>query len=1597
MRKINFLLTLLVLFVAAPFARAEKTTVSPYSESFNRLTPSSDHAFAPEFWSHIVDPYVEEDYDYGTTETYYMTYYSRETGGVYDGTFIEAGSQTIYGSGYYSKTANDLLVTPALSGDVTMYLKLTKTSGTVTFFTCTRNLDGSFTKGDAYTVTDMPTLSTEEWTQVTIPAVAEGTYLGIRLNYACIDEFTAASISYGGTKSLKVTKITNKTGDYLDLSAEGTATITFEVTIQNTGDENLNPGDEGYSLSIKDYSDSYALIGEPTAIDQALAPGETYTLTISATGTFNITEKIRHRFDVAENIGGAISYGGWVEIYPNTPNFQVSILGGADVLADGTVVDFGMIGADSSKSYRLRNNTGGAPATITSITAPAGFSFKVTDKNDDTIEYTEFPITIPAHSELKLTVTASAANAGTWTGNVAIDVDTYETFNLAVVSIVTDPTKWFVNFEDQKYPVGSYTTNASSWSMGDYKNDGNNYVAKNGNVDLTRFVSPKLSVAKGETLTFQASQNSYSTYSTNVVNVYYSADRKNWTLLRSLSNKAENEADKILVEQASEYPYPAKLKTFILEGVPAGEGYIAFESGYACIDNIYGFTPCEVPAIDIVTTDVNLPTEMTVNYTYKPSITFINAGANDIAEGALKVRYVVGGETVAEQDIPAIARDTYNRTSPKSFTLEWTPRTAGTFPAKIEIYGEGFSYVEESTIVVSEESAIGWLNVGDNATTSTSSLITSNWKNNETETIYTADQIRLQAGAQIEKIMYRGYKTTDDQLTNLQYYIENTTDAAPVSTGKTPYDHSGMTEVYNGEYTFVKNGTSSDHVNLIEFDLATPFVYTGGNIRVVIISKSETYKQFYLESFNKANVNVNRKTDDNTETSNLSTSSFSKVSSVPVLYLWTERQIPTISGTVTNKATGAAIEGAEVTFTSGNTIYSATTDAAGAYSAEIYQDGLEYNVSVAKDGYYAFPFDDSESITVSAKEGSVVQNIQLTEAKGLRIIGNNVPTTATVNYAYTATAKVLNGANRQWRNGYTAVLHVGDDITVEAPANMIQANAEADFEFTFTPHAAGTFETYIEFVAEGITATTEPVQLTIGEETADAEIQIGTISSKKSNGPVNLYYKKSVVELIYPKSMLGIPAGTKIDAMRFKGYHGAKDVTFNVKSWVANVPEGTAITGRDVEGMTLYKDDQLSTAVAKGTSDNTETIYEITFPDGFIYDGGDIRIVSTSDATSYQSTYFEVTDVTGHMFYGQSDNTPVDDLSCSNTSGTLPVMYLAVTPTKNVSGTVTIGETGAAVANTPVVVKSGEVEYYGTTDENGAYSVDVIQHALDYTVNVSVAGYLPSAEPISFADGDVVANIVLNKGFVKGQVLDADTNEPIAGAYVDISDSNWAIIGSLEATGEDGAFNFEVSAAGDYYLSAEAPYYFFERQDPDPATVTTTGVVSNIYLKSKSFAVTGVVYDKATNQPVLDAKVDLYCNGEVVATSPTGSETGDYFFEDIDHVGTKTYFVRAYRDGYKSEDITLDFSTVGAWNSLLESQDIYIGVGDSGVSTLTANGFKAFGGKGNITVVSAAGVVNIYNEVGSLIRSEKVQNGKTTFNGLNAGIYIVNGVKVAVK
>ena len=113
---------------SAGMARAE--VVANYTESFDNLDVSK-HDFAPKGWGHIVESY-EDGY-----ETYYVEYANPATGGQ-AGAYLEAGSQSL-GSSWSLTDVDDLLVTPAVTGDVTFYAKLAKLSGAVTLYTCTKN------------------------------------------------------------------------------------------------------------------------------------------------------------------------------------------------------------------------------------------------------------------------------------------------------------------------------------------------------------------------------------------------------------------------------------------------------------------------------------------------------------------------------------------------------------------------------------------------------------------------------------------------------------------------------------------------------------------------------------------------------------------------------------------------------------------------------------------------------------------------------------------------------------------------------------------------------------------------------------------------------------------------------------------------------------------------------------------------------------------------------------------------------------------------------------------------------------------------------------------------------------------------------------------------------------------------------------------------------------------------------------------------------------------------------------------------------------------------------------------------------------------
>ena len=1545
------------------FSMARADVVSPYTYNFEGLSTSSTD-FAPAGWGHVV-----EGYD-GSGDFYYVDYRLKESGGYGDnGAYLYIGSQTIGDGSWDQGTVADMLVTPPITGDASIYVKKNKSSGTITFYTCSYNASTKkYTKGSKYDVT-VPELSETEWTKVDIPGVAADTRIGICGDDVSIDEFAAASAVIELRKKLNVSLVKLMSGATADADADGNITLKMNVKVKNNGDVAFNPGDENYSLSIMRKNTGSAadteVYTQPIAV--ALQPGETSDF-IELNAVIPVTESARSRFDVRENITGSSSYGGWVDIYAYKPDFSVTTTS-FDVISNGTLQDFGISQSSVDKEYNIRNTKGAAPLTINSITVPEGFTYSI--KDEDVAETLTTPFVVRAHEKLLLTVTMDASVLGSRSGDIVVTpADGQGTaITLPVSGTIVDPSKLYVTFADGKFPAGTYVE-GNSWTVDKYTNGDGNYSAVNSSITpMTKFVLPKIHLGEGETLTFTAAKRS----DNSKLNVYYSADRVNWTLAQAISADASADADKFATDKysGSSYTYIDifKYKSFT-PAIPAGDWYVAFEAGYSRVGSIVGGTVLAIPEHELLVSNVVMPEDGVVNHAYAASVTIANVGSADIAEGELTAKLYFGETAMQTQALPALASG-----ASTSVSFNVPLREAGTFVTKIAVEG---TVTAEATanIVVAQETPSGSKQVGTVTATNTNVPAHLTYRNSDSEIIYTQDVIGLAEGTAIKGLTFKGYKSSKELPLSLEVWMENTTDAAPDASA--PHSTEGMTKVYsNPNIVLGTIGDSNNHMPIFDLDFSsTPFVYTGGNLRVIVQSRSTTYVSTNFEmDGNRKNMAIYRSSD-----SPLDEEDKYRTADMPVVYLHIDKEATSLSGTVT--ANGAPVADAEVKIASGIVEYSGTTDAEGKYTFPVYQDNLEYTMTVTKDGYF------EKTETVAFNGVSIVKDVALESAEGFKISSFNIPETGEVNTAYTATVKLLNGIAKE-AGSYTAHLFVNDGILAGAEAVAIDKNAEQEFTFTYMPREAGTVSVYAKFTYASGYVQTEAVNVTIAEEKADAEVIVGEANSTDKAGAIKPYNNYSRTEIIYPKSLINLPAGTKLDAIRFYGSHYAKDFKITLNAWVGNVAEGTALQGFGVDGLTQVATDQIIDMNKTIEDTAMEPIVELTFPDGFVYDGGDVRLYLDASATGWVNTLFEVDkNVSGQAQQAASDSKLTDSSRKSGIS--LPVAHFVVSPYKTLSGAVK-NEKGEAVASAYITLASADgVEYYSETDAEGAFSMEVIKYGKEYTLTVSHPSYDAYTHPetISLADGNISGlAITLTKTYTfSGVVTDAETHAPIAGVEIYVSNPESGADVMTGTTDEDGVFDLKFKQLGTYNVLFKAAGYDMVSYE---GTQFEGNFDTTVEMQKTVRTFSGTVTDAESHAAIAGASVALYKGEDKVAEATTGAD-GSFEIKVKDQA---VYSLVVKAEGY--DDFTFD--TIDLTEGDMTGTPIELAKDNSGVGMLTADGLRVYGTVGAVVVESATeATVRVYNAAGSLVRRADVA-GKTRIEGLQRGVYIVNGVKVIVK
>lgn len=1320
MRKIYLLFTAFAFIAGLSTAKAE--TVSPYSYGFDGLDVS-EHDFAPTGWNHIVDSYAGD----------YVSYTAYDEGGQDGGAYLGVGSQEL-GYGWDAQEVFDLLVTPPVSGDVSFYVKQTSSSGSVEIYTVTKN-GFQYEMGAAYEV-ELPALSTTEWTQIVVPSVPEGTMLGIRGQNVGIDSFSAASAEIELKKAMAITEIVGEYEDYayINADAEGNVTFKFTVKVQNTGETVLNPGDEGYAVDIINNSKDNAVVGT-AQVPVALQPGETSEAFDVVAHISGITEPGENywRFYLRENLTGVETYYGWYYIYAYLPMLEVAIDETYDTVENGTTVDFGTSREPVEKLIYIMNSDGGAPLNVTAIDMPEGFTYTlnaVTDNNEVGEPIAGVPFEIAAHGKALMTVTMTTDVVGTRSGNISISTEGAEPFVMPVAGVVVDPSKLFVNFEDQKFPEGTYNelddegeVRWSVKSVGTYSEP--NYAADHDRVgNLTKFVLPKMKAEEGDVMSFRAAKKNTGVH----LNVLYSADRKSWTTAKAISEDAANEADRFSDEG---YTNNYEFKTFTVDNIPAGEWYVAFEGDYVRVDDIMGYTLLEVPDYDLIVEGASFPSTAMVNYASTASATIVNIGKADVKEGELTAKIYLNDEEAASASVPAIASG-----ESATIAIAFTPHQAGATTIRMAV--EGVATADATAeMTVAEETTSNYVQVGEASTSTSGGPFKFYNYRSITEIIYPKEAIGIPAGTKILGLTFKGYYTGKNVQSNINVYIANES-----GTAFKGYDVTGMTQ-YSGVFDMTNGGGSeSNPIDVIAVTFPEGIVYNGENIRIVTTADSDGWQSVNFEVDNNYSSAAQQKASDSGSLEELEASeSWGALSYMPVVYFAVEKDATTISGTVTAKESGAAIEGAEVKLISGDVEYAGTTGADGRYEFAVKQDALTYDMEVAKEGYFTY-----RSNGISFAEGSAVKDVEMDEATGINIMSVSIPAEGEVNSTMTVKATIENGLEKE-AGSYTAVFYVDGVAAAEAEAVALEAFKSYDFEFVYTPHAEGEVSAYVEFKNEYNTATSEPQTIAIAAESANAEVRVGTPTEFSTAGPIRFYDQYTQTEIIYPKEMISLEAGAKILSISFKGYTESRTADPVVNVWIGNVPEGSALQGEDVTELTQVTPEYgtMVTIEPAGSESEPIAIFTAEIPDGFTYEGGDIRIFTQSESDAWTYTYFEIDNNVQGQAQQRYDYSSIDNVASKSWTGIeMPVVYFGISPTKNISGTVTFWKDKAPAEGAKVTLRSGEVEYYGTTEADGTYSIDVIKHSLVYDMIVSLEGYEDTVvEGISFAEGDVVKDAEL--------------------------------------------------------------------------------------------------------------------------------------------------------------------------------------------------------------------------------------------------------------
>lgn len=1309
-------------------------TMSPYSVNFDTTINTDDHNFkVATGWGHIPESYNANDGYYGT-ETYWVKYSFRSSDGVDGSGCIYADSQNIgytatdWGESDDKKNVNDLLVTPAAYGNVSLMVKSKNTTtSSIKFYKVDDN--NVVDKANPILEVSASELSTSKYNEVTF-SLDTPTKVGIRASEVYIDNFSAATAEIILAKAMTIASVS---ADYYSYDfveqPDGTVKYTnpstkeegFRVSVKNSGDIALDENDENYSVVLADANGN--MLGTPTKVPETLQVGETSSKFLMSAqfspGDF-WKSATNPTIYVKENITGTLQKIGvaYFKAYEAKFTFRDYNGSGSSSLKDTQAL--GLISANSSKDYEIYNS-GTAPLRIQSIAMTEGFttnpseSFEVAPGEKQVVSITmpstpgSYNSTLTIQYLLKnngevmtytLPITANVLKDGTWSAN----------FNNTSSSVVYPEgavAENGINSDSRYISTGNYDCWLKSYSSSDYK-DGNN-----------KFITPKLIAEAGESMTFDVAYDKDG--SEHFVKVYLSTDRIHW---------GEPVAETLLTSDNTTF----ETKSFTVEN--AGEYYVGFAIFGAKLDNIAGFKKADMPAHDLYESKFEIESRK------------IDANGN-VYNGEVEYTTAI---------IPLIGQ------TKTDYTLEFCMESANGIE-KTEVTPVALAQSAKSTVNIKVKHTSAY-----ETTTDVKAYFVFTFTDGTT--IKTPEhEFTVSVEPDfifIKSEFYPSYRPEKNESTPLAFGKLNqpavNKEYAIANWGSAPLTVTSITvpEGFSLGATEATVAPKDRFVIEVTFNPATSGTYSG-TLDITYLDgagKQQSYSlpvsgtmldsSKWFASFDDAQNSTTGEWpggivhDDGVQLYNAG--SYAKPNMGVITYSadkWIST--PPLTAAAGEQLLISAMSNRSYNFPSLKVYASETREGLSKEESRTelltinelpYNTLTDYSVTIEEAGTYYFGIQLGAYAVIADIYGLALPE----DTHEIDIVGSSIPATMMQNVASMAQLQLRNYGVAP-ETDYKIIVHVGDDsYVVDAPAEIpmnhtvkaASSDATTEISLPLRWPETGTFPVYLEFKSGNYSKATEPVEVTFTEELPTGEAIVGTPSGFSTDVPVKYNYRNSETVMLFTADELGLANGTKISGLSIKGYSSADSKTTVLKVYYAFTDETTvaqpAAGNLDVTGLTNVID-ETHTWAEKGTQNAPVDQLAVNFAEPLVYESGkSLKLVVCSYMPYQGSGYarnisFEKSSDNANCYMAYSDTQATADNDRGNITNSWskynrPVLHInyALDPVK-VNGTVTdAGNTAVEGAVVTFISEDGDnVRYTATTDASGRYTLNVVQNDRVYT------------------------------------------------------------------------------------------------------------------------------------------------------------------------------------------------------------------------------------------------------------------------------------------